>query len=226
MGLAIGDELRLDAAVQHAVGRLEERHGVDRLEALELRDVEVADAGPADLAFLHQLGDRGPTLLDVLVGLRPVDLVHVDDVDAQPAQAVLDLAADAGALEARDNLAFLVPAAFALGGDDGPATFELLERPAHDVFAVAEPVDRRGVEPVDAEIQRFVDRADREGVVLRTPAEFPVAAAHRPGTEADRGEVEVRAAELAELHGAYLDSPLRALFASCSCFWVRIGHSG
>jgi hypothetical protein len=74
-----------------------------------------------------------------------------------------------------------------------------------DFLGAAEAVDRRGVDPVDADGHRFVDGADGKGVVLRAPAEFPVAAADGPGAQADGREMERRVAELAGLHG---DSPI------------------
>ena len=63
------------------------------------------------------------------------------------------------------------------------------QRPPDDLLRAAEPVPGRGVDPVDAEVERPVDRRDGLLVVLRSPAEFPSAAADRPGAEADPGDL-------------------------------------
>ena len=42
-------------------------------------------------AFLLELGESGPALFDLLVRNRPVDLVEVDRVDAEPREAFLEL---------------------------------------------------------------------------------------------------------------------------------------
>jgi hypothetical protein len=59
-----------------------------------------------------------------------------------------------------------------------------------------EAVLRGGVDPVDAELDRVVDRGDRFLVVLRAPAPVVVRTAERPGTEADGGDLETGRAEL------------------------------
>ena len=87
VGRAPRQDLGLDLAPQHAVGRLQRRDRADRLRALELRQAEVADAGVAHLAGVDQLADGRPAFLDLLVRLGPVDLVEIDRVDLQAAQA-------------------------------------------------------------------------------------------------------------------------------------------
>jgi hypothetical protein len=52
---------------------------------------------------------------------------------------------------------------------DERAITQALERPADDLFAMAEAIDRRGVDPVDAEIERLADGADRRVVVPAVP---------------------------------------------------------
>ena len=65
---------------------------------------------------------------------------------------------------------------------------------------MAEPVDGGRVDPVDAEIDRAPNRRDRVGVVLRPPAEQPVAAANRPRAKADDRDVQVRVPKPPCLH--------------------------
>ena len=65
----------------------------------------------ADEALLLQLGERRPALLDVRRRDRPVDLVEVDRVDAEPLQAGIGLAQDRVALEAVHDPALAAPRA-------------------------------------------------------------------------------------------------------------------
>ena len=89
----------------------------------------------------------------------------------------------------------LVPAAFALGGDQR-ALAQAAERMSHDLLGVAQAVDRRGVNPIDAQFQGTVNGADGFRVILRSPTELPIAAAHGPSAKADRGQPQAGVPEL------------------------------
>src|SRR5690606_18953107 len=67
--------------------------------------------------------------------------------------------------------------------------------PADDFLRAAMSIDGRGIDPVDAGIDGRADRADRIVVVLFAPGELPAAATHRPGAEADRGQLEAALSE-------------------------------
>jgi hypothetical protein len=69
------------------------------------------------------------------------------------------------------------------------------QRRAHDLLGMAEPVDSRRVDPVDAALDRVTDGGDRLLVVLAAPAHRPIAAADGPGAEPDRRDVHIGAAE-------------------------------
>ena len=86
-------------------------------DALHLRDIEIRHADPAHLALLLAVGQRAPALFDIFLGLGPVDLIEVDDVHFEAAQAGFALAADGIRLQALVDLAVLVPVALALGED-------------------------------------------------------------------------------------------------------------
>ena len=92
LALGEGQDLLLDLARDQRVRRLQRLDRRDLLDPPQLLDVEVRDADVADEAFLLQLGERRPALLDLLVGDRPVDLVEVDRVDSEPREAPLELA--------------------------------------------------------------------------------------------------------------------------------------
>ncbi len=158
---------------------------------------EVGDADPADFAFALEVGHDGPALFDVFVGLGPVDLVEVDGLDLQAAEAGFALAADL-LLGVRDFSLF-VPDHGGLGEDVGLVRGGL-EGSGDDFFGVAEAVDGGGVDPVDAEIECAVDGGDGVVVVLIAPCHGPVASADGPCAEADGGEVEVGVAELFGFH--------------------------
>ena len=64
----------------------------------ELGHAKVRYAAVANFAFLHQIGNGGPAFFNVFVGIGPVDLVEINDVNVQTAQAVFRFAADAGGL--------------------------------------------------------------------------------------------------------------------------------
>jgi hypothetical protein len=70
------------------------------------------------------------------------------------------------------DLPALVPDHAALGEDVRPVVHPF-EGPRDDFLRVAEPVDGRGVDPVDAGVQRLVDGADGIPVVLSPPGELP-----------------------------------------------------
>jgi hypothetical protein len=73
-----------------------------------------------------------------------------------------------------------------------------LEGAADDLFGVAEAVDGSGIDPVNAQIERAMDRGDGFVVVLRPPCEIPVAAADGLRAKADRGELKVEVAQSTE----------------------------
>jgi hypothetical protein len=204
--LAEREDLVLDAAAEQAVRRLQRVDRPDRLRAPQLVHAEVRDAGAANHALLPELAERRPALLDVLVGLGPVDLVEVNGVYPEPPQAPLELAPDRVALQAALHRPRLVPGALALREHVRPPVAGARERLADHLLGVAEPVHGRRVDPVHAVLDRPVDRLDRAAVVLRPPPEPPARAAHRPGADADRREREAAAPERARLceggHGA------------------------
>ena len=186
--LAEGKVFGLVGAIEHGVRGLLRGDRGDLHDAFHLRNGEVGDADPADFSFALEVGHGGPALFDVFVRLGPVDLVEVDGFDVETAEAVFALAADL--LLGVGDFFFVVPDHGGLGEDVGFVRGGL-EGAGDDFFGVAEAVDGGGVDPVDAEVEGFVDGGDGVVVVLRAPCEGPVAAADGPCSEADGGEVEV-----------------------------------
>ena len=168
--------------------------------------VEIGHADVPDQAALLERGHGRPALLDVLVRDRPVDLVQVDRVHAEPPQTALGLAQDRVALEHVPHMPGAVVQQRALGEHVGPLG-QAAQRPADDLLGAAETVGGRGVDPVDPELHRPVDGRDRLVILLRSPAELPATAADGPGAEANAADLQAGIAqragpELCLLHDA------------------------
>jgi hypothetical protein len=87
-----------------------------------------------------------------------MDLVEVDEVGSEAAQAIVDLAKDCLARQSRAVRPRPHPA-IDLGRDhDILAADELLERPADDLLRRAVRIDVGGVEEIDAEFERLLDQ--------------------------------------------------------------------
>ena len=115
----------------------------------------------------HEVGQRAERLVDVGVLLGPVDLVQVDPVGAEPAQAVLDFAHDPAARVA-ELVRVVAHRAVHLGREHdvvAPAAGSALP---DDLLGLAARVDVGGVDEVDARVERAVDDPDAL-VVVRLP---------------------------------------------------------
>ena len=86
-------------------------------------------------------------------GDGPVDLVEVDVVGAQPAQAVLALGHDPAPRVAL-RVGVLAHGAVHLGGQDDLVPLDLGQRLADDLLGLAERVDVGGVDEVDPRVER------------------------------------------------------------------------
>ena len=129
-----------------------------------------------------------------------MDLVKVDGVHLESAQAVFAFLADRRLAQDGAHLALLAPHLTALREHVRPLALPLRQRPRDHLLRATQPVDGRGIDPVDAEIERGVDGSHRVVVLLAAPAELPVAATDGPGAEADGSDVEVRVTEGSFFH--------------------------
>ena len=193
----------LDAAPQHAVGRLERRYRVNGLHGLQVLHREVGYAGIANLPFLDHFGDLGPCFLNFSGRIGPVNLVQVDHVRFEALQARFAFLAYAAGLQAPVDSAVLFPVGSAFRGQKHlvPAARNSLP---HDFFGMPKAVDTGCVYPVDTHVESTANGSDGLLVFLGAPAVLPVAAADGPGAEADAGELFSGISEGAcvERHGA------------------------
>jgi hypothetical protein len=168
------EHVRLDAAGQDRVGRLLGHEALapaplgDPLGLDDLAGREGRGADVAHLALAHEVGQRAERLVDVRVVLGTVDLVEVDPVRAQAAQAVLDLSDDPAAGVA-ELVGVLAHRAVHLGGEHHVVAAAPGQRLADDHLRLAARVDVGGVHEVDAGVERAVDDPDRLVVVALAP---------------------------------------------------------
>ncbi len=177
----LGDEALAGPALGHPLG-------LDDFVGGEGGAAEVADlAGP------HQVGQRSQGLVDIGLGRGAVDLIEVDVVDAEPAQAVVARGHDP-APRVPLRVGVLAHLAVHLRGEDHPVPLGLRQRLPDDLLGLAERVDVGGVDEVDAGVEGGVDDAD--GVVVVGVAEGPEH--HRP--EAEWADFEAGSSECAVFH--------------------------
>ena len=169
---AVRKQVAFNGAVKHAVTRLVGHDHAGRAVLVHLRRCTVRDADLADFALLAQRHQAGHRVLDRgferFRRLR-VRLHQVDAVGTEPAQAVLDLDAEGARLQAAahrpavllkmQRAGVVAPPEAALGGDQGIIA-PPRKRASDDLLAVAESINRRGVDQVDPGVQRGVDGAD------------------------------------------------------------------
>ena len=200
VALAGGQHVGLDGADEDRVGRLlgDEALQVpvarDPLRLDDLAGRERGGADVADLALVHEVGERRQRLVDVRARVDAVDLVEVDPVGAQSPQRVLDRADDPAARVAL-LVGVLAHRVVELGGEDDVVAAAAGERLADDLLGLAVPVDVGGVDEVDAGVERRVDDPDRVVVVGVAPG----AEHHR--AEAELADRDACVPELTVFHG-------------------------
>src|SRR5713226_7213103 len=140
--LAIGEDLLLNSR--------------DLLSTLHLLDTEVRNADMAHFSLLLQCGEGTPALFNIGIRIGPVDLIQVDDVNAEPFQTSFDFTPQRGGFEIMAHFPMLIPHQGTLGEYIGPLA--PLDSLAYHGFRVAQAIDRGGIDPVDTHIQRAPDR--------------------------------------------------------------------
>lgn len=131
-----------------------------------------------------------------------MDLVKIDDVHTQAAQASLHLGANHFGLEIWEELPLVVPRAATLGRDQRAGSHLSQSAPDH-LLGMAQAVSGRGVDPFDAQIECSVNGGDGLAIILRAPREGPAAATYRPRPKADGRQLQFRPTQASCLHGSF-----------------------
>src|SRR6185437_13772691 len=98
-----------------------------------------------------ELRQRAPALLNILVWLRPMNLIEIDHIRLQPPQAGLKLAPQRIRLQAAADLTLLIPEARTFRKDIR-AVCAPLQRPGNDLFRMPQSIDGSRINPVDAQV--------------------------------------------------------------------------
>src|SRR5665647_419826 len=178
----------------------------DAQRLLDLPGGEIGDSDVEDLAHAHEIAERLERLLDGRARVDAMDLVEVDVVGAEAAQAGIDGLHDvltpephvvdvAGAGRGR-----VAHRAAELGGDhDGLAGDACgLERPPQDLLGLATRVHVGGVEEVDAGVERGAHQRVGAGLVEHADAHHTMAEGH--GTEAELRDAESAGTQVPVFH--------------------------
>ena len=152
-------------------------------------------------------------------GEGPVDLVQVDVVDAEPAQAVVAGGHDPAARVSL-RVRVLTHLAVHLRGEHHLVPLRLCQRLADDLLGLTEGVHVGGVDEVDAGIDGGMDDAD--GVVVVRVAEG--SEHHRP--EAEGADLEAGPSEGAVFHSANLPMRLARAAPRVGCSEAGAGVGG
>src|ERR1700719_2169559 len=104
------------------------------------------------------------------------------------------------------NISLFVPAQTAFGENVGAWARPGAQRKRYDFLGMAHSVNGRGVDPVNAQFERAMNRGNRLLVVLLAPTEFPTRAADGPCAKANWRNRQVGITEPLRFHLNFLES--------------------
>src|SRR6185312_1957401 len=173
----------------------------------------------------HEVLHGSRDVLDGNVGVHPVLVVEIDDVDAEPPEGSVGGLPDVLGSAGQTGLASLVVEGEPeLGRDDDPIA-NRGQRLPHELLVHERPVDLGRIEERDPTVHGGTDQIDH---VLATARVRAIALAHPHTAQPDRGDHEI-GPECALAHGGFL------LFAyvtyedvtypGAGTFTTRDGHS-
>ena len=210
---AVGDEsdpelahrrenLVLDVARPERILGLERRDRVHRVRPANRGGRRLREAEVLHLAGLHELLHRTDRLFDRRVEVDAVLVVEVDVVDAEPLEArVTGLANVLGAAVDADPAAVRIALVAELRREHDLVA-AIGDRSADELFVGERPVHVGGVEEVDTELDRAMDRRDCFAFVGRS-----VELRHAHAAEAEGRDFEL--SKLAFLHRSRIADPGR-----------------
>src|SRR5260370_3208692 len=190
---AIGENFGFHFAADDGAGRVQGSDPYGSLGALDLCRVEIGNSDPADFAFGLQRGESLPGVFQAgfTIVWGPVPLVEIDVVGLQAAETVFAFPADRIGTEFLPHFSLVVPSQDALGENIGTRAAPFLQRARDDLFGVTQAVDGGSVDPVDAQLQRAMNRGNGIGVVLRAPRKFPATSTEGPSADDDGRHFEI-----------------------------------
>src|SRR2546423_8071014 len=147
-------------------------------------EIEVRYADPPDFPFFLQLSHCCPAFFKILRG--PVNLIEIDYIHIQPKQTVFALAANGLRLQVSVNVALFVPPQTTFGENVWPTSRPRFQRGSDDFLGVAHSINGCRVDPVNAKVERAMDRRDGRLVILLAPTKFPTRSADSSRSETDR----------------------------------------
>src|ERR1700730_8309071 len=123
-----------------------------------------------------------------------MDLVEVDHVHFEPAEARFAFASNRFLAERVVHFALSVPDHAAFGEDVGSWPLPFPQCPSNDLLRMAQTINGGCINPVYAQFERAMNSRNRLCVILCAPPEFPITA-DGPGTKADGCNVQIRISE-------------------------------
>src|SRR6476620_3577799 len=130
-------------------------------------------------------------------------LIDVDDIGLEAAKRIFELLAEPRRRRLAQDLA-TSPVEPDLGGDDRTRSAPALKRLADKLLGTAEAIDRRGVDEIDAVVERGVNGVDRVAFLSAAPQP----SADGPGAKADARGIEGQAGDLDMVHVFIAGAPL------------------
>jgi hypothetical protein len=166
-------QFRFRGTFEQVVAKFDRRDFGQCVRPLDVGEREVRKADRAHLARVLQICYRFQRLLERYIAVRRVEEIQRDRFDVETAQRILDRPAEVGGTEIESCLCAplagrQLPSDPALRHDEHlvtPRAQRFRKRP----FGLAEAVDVRRIEDVDAELDGPLHRADRLAEVVTTP---------------------------------------------------------
>src|SRR5437870_1965669 len=100
-------------------------------------------------------------------------------------QTVFALATDGVRLQVAMNISLFVPTQTAFGENVWAWAWPGAQRKRDDFLGVAHSINGGRVDPVNAELERAMNRSDGRLVILLTPTKLPTGSTNSPGTKAN-----------------------------------------
>src|SRR5207302_10896033 len=123
---------------------------------------------------------------------RPMDLIEIDHIDIQPTQTVFALAADGVRRQRAMHISLFVPAQTAFRENVWPRSGPGSQCKTDDFLGVTHSINSGRVDPVNAKLERAMNRGDGRLVILLAPTKLPTRSTDSPGAKANWRDLQIR----------------------------------